>query len=242
MKVATFNINGIKARAQALPDWLDEAQPDVVLLQEIKSVDEAFPREMFEERGYNVETHGQKGVQRRRRSCRNCRLRMSPAGCPAMIADEQARWIEATVMGDHERSASVRAVPAQRQPGARAEIRLQAGVDGADAGRAPRLLAGEDAVPDGGRLQHHPAGRGRAAPRRMARGRAGPPEKRAALSADPEPWLDRSLPRARPRPRSVFVLGLSGRVRGTATTASASTISCCRPPWRIMMVDCGHRS
>ena len=60
MKIATFNINGIKARAEALPAWLDAAKPDVVLLQEIKSVDENFPRELFEDRGYNVETHGQK--------------------------------------------------------------------------------------------------------------------------------------------------------------------------------------
>ena len=59
MKIATFNINGIKARINALPDWLDEANPDVALLQEIKSVDEAFPREVFEDRGYQVETHGQ---------------------------------------------------------------------------------------------------------------------------------------------------------------------------------------
>jgi exodeoxyribonuclease-3 len=61
MRIATFNINGVKARIQALGDWLDEAKPDVALLQEIKSVDEAFPREAFEDRGYNVETHGQKG-------------------------------------------------------------------------------------------------------------------------------------------------------------------------------------
>ena len=60
MKIATFNINGIKARIEALPAWLDEAQPDVAVLQEIKSIDDAFPREVFEDRGYNVETHGQK--------------------------------------------------------------------------------------------------------------------------------------------------------------------------------------
>ena len=61
MKIATFNINGIKARIEALPKWLDEAQTDVVLLQEIKSVDEAFPREIFEARGYNVEMHDKHG-------------------------------------------------------------------------------------------------------------------------------------------------------------------------------------
>jgi exodeoxyribonuclease III len=43
MKLATFNINGIKARIEALPAWLAEAAPDVVCLQEIKSVDEGLP-------------------------------------------------------------------------------------------------------------------------------------------------------------------------------------------------------
>jgi exodeoxyribonuclease-3 len=97
MKIATFNINGIKARAQALPDWLDEAQPDVVLLQEIKSVDEAFPREIFEDRGYNVETHGQKsfnGVA----ILSKFPLEDVVRGLPGDDEDEQARWIEATVV------------------------------------------------------------------------------------------------------------------------------------------------
>ncbi len=98
MKIATFNINGIKARAQALPDWLDEAQPDVAVLQEIKSVDEAFPREIFEERGYNVETHGQKsfnGVA----ILSKLPLEDVRRGLPGDDSDEQARWIEATVVG-----------------------------------------------------------------------------------------------------------------------------------------------
>lgn len=99
MKIATFNINGIKARAQALPDWLDEAQPDVVLLQEIKSIDDAFPREIFEDRGYNVETHGQKsfnGVA----ILSKLPLEDVRRGLPGDDMDEQARWIEATVIGD----------------------------------------------------------------------------------------------------------------------------------------------
>lgn len=98
MKIATFNINGIKARAQALPDWLDEAQPDVALLQEIKSVDENFPRELFEDRGYNVETHGQKsfnGVA----ILSKFPLEDVVRGLPGDDSDEQARWIEATVVG-----------------------------------------------------------------------------------------------------------------------------------------------
>jgi len=99
MKIATFNINGIKARAAALPDWLDAAKPDVVLLQEIKSIDENFPRELFEDRGYNVETHGQKsfnGVA----ILSKFPLEDVQRGLPGDPEDEQARWIEVTVMGD----------------------------------------------------------------------------------------------------------------------------------------------
>ncbi len=61
MKIATFNINGIKARIETVPLWLQASKPDVAVLQEIKSVDEGFPREIFEDLGYRVETHGQKG-------------------------------------------------------------------------------------------------------------------------------------------------------------------------------------
>ena len=99
MKIATFNINGIKARIDALPQWLDEAQPDVALLQEIKSVDENFPREIFEDRGYNVETHGQKsfnGVA----ILSKLPLEDVTRGLPGDAEDEQARWIEATVIGE----------------------------------------------------------------------------------------------------------------------------------------------
>ncbi|MGI3167723.1 exodeoxyribonuclease III [Pseudooceanicola sp. C21-150M6] len=99
MRIATFNINGIKARHEALTAWLDEATPDVVLLQEIKSVDEGFPRELFEERGYNVETHGQKsfnGVA----ILSKLPLEDVTRGLPGDDEDEQARWIEATVMGE----------------------------------------------------------------------------------------------------------------------------------------------
>ncbi|SFO21012.1 Exodeoxyribonuclease III [Roseovarius lutimaris] len=99
MKIASFNINGIKARIEALPAWLDEAEPDVALLQEIKSVDENFPREIFEDRGYNVETHGQKGFNGVA-ILSKLPLEDVSRGLPGDPEDEQARWIEATVMGD----------------------------------------------------------------------------------------------------------------------------------------------
>ena len=60
MKIASWNINGIKARLDNLLTWLEEAQPDIVCLQELKSVDENFPRMEIEALGYNVETFWQK--------------------------------------------------------------------------------------------------------------------------------------------------------------------------------------
>jgi exodeoxyribonuclease-3 len=99
MKIASFNINGIKARLPALLEWLAEAQPDVALLQEIKSVDEAFPRPEIEALGYNVETHGQKSFNGVAILSKHPIEDVS-RGLPGDDSDEQARWIEATVMGE----------------------------------------------------------------------------------------------------------------------------------------------
>jgi exodeoxyribonuclease III len=99
MKIASFNINGIKARIEALPAWLAEAKPDVVCLQEIKSVDEAFPRELFESMGYRVETHGMKSFNGVAILSR-LPLEDVTRGLPGDDEDIQARWIEATVIGD----------------------------------------------------------------------------------------------------------------------------------------------
>ncbi|MGB0902905.1 exodeoxyribonuclease III [Halocynthiibacter sp.] len=99
MIIATYNINGIKARLNALTNWLNERNPDVAILQEIKSVDENFPREHFEDMGYQVETHGQKsfnGVA----ILSKLPLEDIRRGLPGDDSDEQARWIEATVMGE----------------------------------------------------------------------------------------------------------------------------------------------
>ncbi|WP_296761825.1 exodeoxyribonuclease III [Sediminimonas sp.] len=100
MKIATFNINGIKARIAALSDWLAEAQPDVALLQEIKTVDEGFPAAHFEDMGYNVATHGQKGFNGVA-ILSKLPLEDVTRGLPGDEADEQARYIEATVTGAH---------------------------------------------------------------------------------------------------------------------------------------------
>ena len=106
MKIATFNINGVKARINALTDWLDDTNPDVAILQEIKSVDEGFPRDLLEDKGYNVETHGQKGFNGVA-ILSKFPLEDVTRGLPGAAGagregadDDEARYIEATVVGD----------------------------------------------------------------------------------------------------------------------------------------------
>ncbi|MEH2468681.1 exodeoxyribonuclease-3 [Nitrobacteraceae bacterium AZCC 2161] len=60
MRIATWNVNSVRQRLDHLLTWLKDCAPDIVCLQEIKCVDEAFPREAIEALGYNVVTHGQK--------------------------------------------------------------------------------------------------------------------------------------------------------------------------------------
>lgn len=61
MKIISWNINSIKARSHLIENWLDKACPDLLFLQEIKTVNELFPREVFEQRGYHLSLNGQKG-------------------------------------------------------------------------------------------------------------------------------------------------------------------------------------
>jgi len=94
MRVATWNINGVKARLENLLHWLEEeTAPDVVCLQEIKSVDEQFPRMEIESLGYHVETHGQKGFNG---VAILSKLRFDEAtrGLPGEESDAQSRFIE----------------------------------------------------------------------------------------------------------------------------------------------------
>lgn len=97
MRIATWNINGIKARLDNLLTWLAECQPDVACLQEIKSIDDKFPRFEIEAAGYHVETHGQKGfngvalLSKNRPEEVNRGLPMLPG---SEETDDQARFIE----------------------------------------------------------------------------------------------------------------------------------------------------
>ena len=95
MRIATWNVNSVRQRLEHLLTWLKEVEPDVVCLQEIKCVDEAFPRAEIEAAGYNVATHGQKGFNG------VALLSKSPmehtTGLPGDSDDVQSRYIEATV-------------------------------------------------------------------------------------------------------------------------------------------------
>ena len=94
--IATWNVNSVNARLPNVLAWLAEARPDVALLQEIKCLDPAFPTEAVGELGYNVATLGQKaynGVAILSRRPIEDVVR----GLPGEPADEQARYIEATV-------------------------------------------------------------------------------------------------------------------------------------------------
>ena len=94
MKIATWNVNSVKARLEHVLRWLDDFQPDVALLQEIKSTEETFPREPIGDKGYNIAISGQKtynGV---------AILSKYPIGVeltalPGDANDDQARYIEA---------------------------------------------------------------------------------------------------------------------------------------------------
>ena len=98
MRIATWNVNSVKSRLEHLLAYLRKAAPDVLCLQELKCVDEAFPRAEVEALGYNVATHGQKtynGV-----AILSKRPIEVTRGLPGDAGDEQARYIEAIVPSD----------------------------------------------------------------------------------------------------------------------------------------------
>lgn len=94
MKIATWNINGVRARIENLVAWLKESEPDIVCLQEIKCQDEAFPRLEVEAAGYHVETHGQKGFNGVAILSKSKPDEVT-RGLPGDEADEQSRFMEA---------------------------------------------------------------------------------------------------------------------------------------------------
>jgi exodeoxyribonuclease III len=94
MKIATWNINGVRARLESATAWLKDVAPDVLCFQEIKSEDAAFPQSAFEDLGYNVAVHGQKGFNGVAILSKLPFDEVS-RGLPGNKKDEQARFVEA---------------------------------------------------------------------------------------------------------------------------------------------------
>ncbi|MCY4066993.1 MAG: exodeoxyribonuclease III, partial [Rhodospirillaceae bacterium] len=93
-RIATFNVNSIKARMANVLAWLDEFDPDIVLFQEIKSTEESFPWMELEAAGYNIAISGQKsynGVA----IFSKTPLEVVHTRLPGDDGDDQARYIEA---------------------------------------------------------------------------------------------------------------------------------------------------
>lgn len=98
MKIATYNVNGISARLPRLLEWLEATHPDVVCLQEIKTITENFPRLEIESLGYHCTVVGQKGFNG------VALLSRTPPEdildhLPGDASDEQSRYVEATIKG-----------------------------------------------------------------------------------------------------------------------------------------------
>ena len=97
-KIATWNVNSVKARLGHLTDWLKAAQPDIVMLQELKTQDEGFPRLEIEAAGYHAEFVGQKAYNGVALLARE-KITDVVRALPGDKSDEQSRYIEATIGG-----------------------------------------------------------------------------------------------------------------------------------------------
>jgi exodeoxyribonuclease-3 len=99
MKIATFNVNGIKTRLSHLLEWLGREQPDVACLQELKALDEGFPADAIRDAGYGALWKGQRswnGVAILARGTTPIEVRRELPGDPG---DDHSRYLEAAVDG-----------------------------------------------------------------------------------------------------------------------------------------------
>lgn len=147
MKIATFNINGIKARLPRLLEWLQETRPAVACLQEIKTQDEGFPASDFAAIGYRAIWHGQKsfnGVAILADGTTPLEVQRGLAGEPD---DDHARYLEAEVFGT--RIACIYLPNGNPQPGPKFDYkirwmeRLRARMEAIAAEEVPAIVLGD---------------------------------------------------------------------------------------------------
>ena len=97
MKIATYNVNGVNGRLPVLLRWLEETQPDVVCLQELKAPQEKFPEQAIKDAGYNAIWHGQKSWNGVAILARNLEIKELKRGLDGDPEDLHSRYIEAMV-------------------------------------------------------------------------------------------------------------------------------------------------
>ena len=122
MRIASFNINGIKARLPRLLEWLSETRPAVACLQEIKTQDEGFPAAEFEAIGYHAIWHGQKGFNGVAILADGVAPVETQRGLPGDPTDEHSRYLEANVLG--VRVACIYLPNGNPQPGPKFDYKL----------------------------------------------------------------------------------------------------------------------
>jgi exodeoxyribonuclease-3 len=99
MKIATFNINGVKGRLPILLSWLEATRPDVVCLQELKTSSATFPRTALEQAGYGAIWSGEKSYNGVAILARGQTPLEVLRGLPGDTRDTQSRYIEAAAHG-----------------------------------------------------------------------------------------------------------------------------------------------
>jgi exodeoxyribonuclease III len=177
VKIATYNVNGIKARLPRLIEWLDETKPDIVCLQELKSSDETIPIADVTAAGYGAVWHGQKGFNGVAILARGAEPALIRKGLDGEPEDEMSRYIEADVFGI--RVASIYLPNGNPQPGPKFDYKLR-WMDRLNA-RASELLALEIPVVLAGDYNVIPTDADIANPKSMADDALMQPESRAAF-------------------------------------------------------------
>jgi exodeoxyribonuclease-3 len=99
MRIATYNVNGIRSRIANLLEWLQREQPDVACLQELKAPDTAFPVRELKAAGYSAIWHGQISFNGVAILAKGGEIEETRRGLPGDPDDSHSRYIEAAVNG-----------------------------------------------------------------------------------------------------------------------------------------------
>jgi len=107
LEIISWNVNSVVARAENIISFVEKYKPAVLLLQEIKRVEEQFPYEMFRDMGYNIEVLGQKAYNGVAIMSRNV---LEDVLCNPFVDDGEARYIEASTYTDNNECVRIASV------------------------------------------------------------------------------------------------------------------------------------